>query len=57
MPSVEVHKANNIFNPNVALAVMVQLAITKPLVLQALRIGAPIDLLLPMLMRLRKQLR
>lgn len=50
MASVEVHKTNDILNADVALAVVVQLSIAEALVLQALRIGAPVHLLLPVLM-------
>jgi hypothetical protein len=51
---VEVHKAYNVFNANVALVVVVQLPIIEALALQALCICASVHLLLPVFVRFRE---
>jgi hypothetical protein len=53
---VEVHKAHDVFNADVALVVVVQLPIAEALALQALCIGASIHLFLPVFVRFREQL-
>lgn len=52
--SVKVHEAYDIFNADVAFAVVVQLAVAEAFILQILGIGTAVHLLLPVFMRLCK---